>query len=259
MKPVMNPIEEHHQKHYSKLAASTPRQEKEFGQWQQWQQGGKQPEHLEPLLNSYNTLIKRKAQEYGGGAVMIPKEALEAEVTKHVIGAFETYDPNRGTSLLTHVYHRIPKAQRFVVRSQNMAYIPEPKANRIGDISRASSDLMETLGRKPSPAEIAEHPFVSRHEMTIKQVKATMKAQVKDVPSSSLESDPTLSHSPRDQEVLSLLPSVLNHEEKRVFDLIYHPTTPIISTTELAKRLNKNMSQVSRLKSSIIKKFEANR
>jgi len=59
--------------------------------------------------------------------------------------------------------------------------------------------------------------------------------------------------------VLSLLPSILSHDEKRVFDLIYHPTAPVISTTELAKRLNKNMSQVSRLKSSIIKKFEENR
>jgi len=107
-----------------KTSAAQGRQAKELALWEQWKQS-KSPDDLEPLLDAYAPLIERKATEYGAGAVLIPRVALKAELTKHIIGAFETYDPNRGAALNTHIQHRIQKAKRYVAQHQNVAYLPE--------------------------------------------------------------------------------------------------------------------------------------
>ena len=81
----------------------------------------------------------------------------------------------------------------------------------------------------------------------------------RDVPGSMLETDPVPKLSPREQEVLSLLPTVLSPEEKQVFDLVYHDdlSKRVTSTTELANKLGKNPSQISRIKTSIINKTKS--
>ena len=236
-----------------KTAASVAKQQKEMDHWEQWTKS-RSPEHLEPLLDLYQPLIRRKAQEYGAGAVLIPPPALEAELTKHVIGAFETYDPTRGATLNTHVQTRIQKAKRYVIQHQNLAYIPENPAGKIGPIARATDQLTEDFGRIPTPQEIADHL-----KMPVKTVARIRGAVLRDVPGSSLmsdEADTSMHLGPREDEILSLLPGVLTEDEREVFGHIYNPNIDqrVTSTTALARKLNKNPSRVSRLKSSILKK-----
>lgn len=237
-----------------KVAAQQGRQAKELELWHTWRKE-RTPENLEPLLDIYNPLIERKATEYGAGAVLIPRVALKAELTKHIIGAFETYDPNRGAALNTHVQHRIQKAKRYVAQHQNVAYLPENLTYRIGDLNRATDSLTQDFGRPPTPSEIADHL-----KMPVRTVVRLRKTQFRDVPASGApvteESDVTMRLGPREDEVLSLLPSILTDQEKGVFDHIYHPNPEqrITSTTDLAKKLKLNPSQVSRLKTSILNK-----
>lgn len=245
--PIQNLLEEKH-------AAQQGRQATELKQWEIWKKT-RSPEDLEPLLDAYTPLIKRKAVEFGGNAMLIPRAALESEITKHIIGAFETYDPTRGAALNTHVQHRVKKAQRYVAQHQNIAYIPETLTYKIGPIARATDLLTQDLGRPPMPEEIADHLH-----MPIRQVKRLQKSMLRDVPSSGApvtdESDVQMRLGPREDEVLSLLPSILSPDEKAVFDLVYHPNPAqrITSTTDLAKKLLKNPSQISRLKTSILNK-----
>jgi DNA-directed RNA polymerase specialized sigma subunit len=240
-----------------KTATQQGRQAKELELWKVWRKS-KSPDDLEPLLDAYKPLIDRKAVEYGAGAVLIPPVALKGEITKHIIGAFETYDPNRGAALNTHVQHRIQKAKRFVAQHQNVAYLPETLTYRIGDINRATDALTEDLGRSPIPQEIADHL-----KMPVRTVIRLQKTQFRDVPASMApvtdEGDVSMRLGPREDEVLSLLPSILTPDESLVFSHIYHPNPAqrITSTTELAKKLQKNPSQVSRLKTSILNKAKS--
>lgn len=217
--------------------------------WHTWNEGGRQPEHLEPLLKAYTPFITQKANEYGRNAAMLSPEAVRAEVEKQVINAFHTYDPSRGAQLLTHVYQRVPKALRFVVTNQNIAHIPERPAFAIGKVMRGNAELEESLGRPPNEQELANHLG-----MSVRALKRVQSSQMKDVPSSAFEANPTTFANQRQKEILSMLPSVLTPEEHKVFELIYHPTAPVLSTGELAKRLNMTDSQISRLKTSIINK-----
>ena len=248
-----NPLEEASVAIEKEAAATN---ERHLEMWRTWKSSDQDPEHLEPLLRAYQPFIRRKAQEFGKGLAMVPASALEAEVTKHVIGAFETFNPNAGAQLTTHVHNRAQKALRFVIKHQNIASIPEAKSFRIGDIGRAEGFLQAELGRAPSNAEIAEHIRGLGKKMTETQVGQIRKAIVKDVPGSTFESDPLGRVSSRQREVLSLLPQILSPEEKAVFDLVYHPTSPVTSTGDIARRLGKSEPQVSRLKSAIIEKVK---
>lgn len=230
--------------------AAAARAAKDFDLWHKWHTHGRTPEHLEPLLDAYAPLIARKTQEWTG-SVLIPRSVMEGEITKHVITAFQTYDPKRGAALNTHVQHRIQKAKRFMVQHQNVTYIPEPQAYQIGNIQRAHNALSQDLGRDPTTQEIADHIG-----LPVRQVSRIQKSIHADIPGSSLETDPVPRLGPREQEVLALLPGILSVEEKQVFDLIYHPDPKkrMTSTSDIASKIGKNPSQVSRLKTSIIQK-----
>lgn len=230
-----------------KLAAD--KAAKHLDLWQTWNSNGRSPEHLEPLLKQFQPVINNFSNQWK--APTIPKSAMEMELMGHVVKAFETYNPNKGASLNTHVNVRVQKAKRYVVRHQNMAYIPEQKSYAIGPIQRAESNLSEELGRPPTPKEIADHLG-----MSVKHVLTTQKSLIRDIPGSAFESDPFPSLGSRQQEVLSMLPQVLSAQEKSVFDLVFHPTNPVTDTSLIAKRLGKDNSAISRIKSSIIDKIK---
>lgn len=253
----MNPVktfltaqEQHNQK----------RREETQQLWHDWHSQGRQPEHLEPMLQNFQGLISARVKEWKPPTV--PKSAFEAELTKHVIKAIESYNPDRGASLNTHVNYRVQKAKRYMVQQQNLARIPEAQAYRIGAIQRAQDALNEQFGRTPTHDEIAQHMTENDERgrrYTAKQVGTIVKSIRRDIPSSMWESDPEPQQVRREHEILPLIRDALTPQEQQVFDHIYgHNGTPVISSTgQLATRLGMSQSQVSRLKTSIANKYKS--
>lgn len=222
----------------------------ELGHLENWRANGKQPEHLEPLLKAYEPLVAQKIRLWK--APPVPEAAFRAELQKHLIKSFETFQPNRGAQLNTWVENNLRKAQRYNTKYQNIGYIPEGQARLIGPIAKAQNELTEQFGREPTADEIGDHIG-----MQPKRVARIMTAQRRDIPASAFETDPAEMTLQRDDEVLSLLPTVLTMDEKKVFDHLYgqNGAQKIQSTNDLAKRLNKSPSQISRLRTAILNKF----
>jgi DNA-directed RNA polymerase specialized sigma subunit len=242
-----NPVDEFLK---TKEAALQQKRENELKQLELWKQT-QQPEHLAPLLKSFEPVVAQKLRQYKAPTVSEP--AFKAHLQKQLIGAFQTFDPGRGAQLSTHVENRLMKAQRFNTKFQNLAYIPEGKTRHIGKINKAQDELAEQFGRPPTHSEIADHLG-----MPPKQVSQVISAQRKDIPASTFESDPTEIAMHRDQEVLDLLPYNLTADEKQVFNHIFgrDGATQLSSTNQIASRLGKTAPQVSRLRSSILKKYQ---
>lgn len=221
------------------------RDQKDFELWQTWKQEPS-PQNLQPLLKRFEPTFAQKTREWKAPAVN--PAAFKADLQRHAIKAFETYDPERGASLSTHVIGRIQKSKRFNTRSQNLAYIPEDKARHIGAIDSAIDELTEELGRPPTHAEIA--PKVG---ITARQVKEIQGLRRADISSSQFSSDPLGYSGSRDREIISLLRPELKEDEQAVYDFLYgkngKPT--VTSTGELARRLGKSPSQISRIKNRI--------
>ncbi len=244
-----NPIEEFNS---LKQRQAASRKQTEVGHWEKWKAAPEEekPAHLQPLLKAYAPTFTRKVKEWKPPA--IPESAFRAELHRQFINALDSFDPNRA-ALSTHVETRLQKGLRFVGRHQNMAYIPEGQTQYIGKIQRAQDQLTEDFGRPPTHDEIADHLGISP-----KRVGTVIKSMKKDFAFSSLEFDNTTQPSSREQEVLSLLPFSLSSDEKEIFDHIFgqNGKTKVTETNELARRLNKSPSQISRIKTSILSKYK---
>lgn len=234
----------------TKEAALEQKRQWEAGQLQLWKQT-KDPQHLEPLIKSYEPVIAQKVRQYK--APSVNEAAFRGVLTTHLIHAFESFDASRGAQLSTHVENRLKKAQRFNTRHQNFAYIPEAQASHIGKINRATNELAEQFGRDPTHLEVADHLGLAP-----KLVSKIINAQRKDVRASSFESDPTEVEMHRDQEVLDLLPYNLTPEENSVFNHIFgrNGVARTDSTNVIAQKMNKSPSQISRLRTSILQKYK---
>ena len=233
----------------TKEATLQDRRQQELQHLERWKASGN-PEHLQPLLKAYEPIVGQKMRQFKAPAVSEP--AFRAELQKHLINAFQDYDPNRGALLSTHVENRLRKAQRYNNRFANMAYIPEGQSGKIGKIQKAQDELTEQFGRPATHDELGDHLG-----MPPKQITKILGAMRRDIPASTFESDPTEIAMHRDQEVLSLLPYNLSPDEVKVFNHIFGQNghQQLSSTNDIAQKLGKSPSQVSRLRTSILGKY----
>lgn len=253
MTKPMNPLEEFF-KHEEKTAAQ--RHEVDLQHWNTWNENGRTIEHLDSLMDRFQPVVNQKLRQWHSD-FLIPKAAFKAELQKQLINALNSYDPNKGANLNTHINIRLQKAQRFRNEHQNIAKIQENLITKIGPMQRAQEDLADQFGRTPLSAELAAHMGMPVKKL----VQLQMMANRKDTFSSQYESDPDLAAASRDQEVLHLLPHSLNEKQKQVFDYFYgkNGKPQVQSTSAIAGRLGLSEPAVSRLKSQIADKFKSYR
>lgn len=228
------------------------RQQREFEMWNQWNQGGQKKEDLRPLLQSFKPLVSHQANLWAGRVRDVPPAAIRAEFTNQFVQALQTYDPNRGAGLGTHIRHQLKKAQRFVTTYQNPGRIPENRIYRIRELQDAESHLDEQFGRTPTQLELADHLKWSPRQVDVlqREVRRAM-------PTGQFETDPSTFTPSRHKEVLRLLPYELNTEERSVFEYLYGiGGKPKLGPGEIAAKLNLSAPKVSRLKRSIAEKYE---
>ena len=229
------------------------RQRNELTQLSDWRKSDYNPEQLRPLLKAYEPVINKRMAQWKAPAV--PEDAFRAELQQHFVTALKTYDPTKGAALPTHIENHLRKAQRYNMKYQNVGYIPEAKASKIGAIDRTKNALTESLGRAPTYDEIAEEL-----QMNPKHVQKIEAARVKAIKDSVFAEgdDPTEFQASQDKEILALLPYRLTEKERLVFNHLYglEGAPQIQSGNQLAKRLGMSPSDISRIRSSIYKKFQ---
>ena len=226
------------------------KQAKELEMWHTWQQGGKQPDHLRPLIQSLRPFIKSQADLWATRNRDIPPAAIRAEFMNQAVAALETYDPTKA-ALNTHIGHRLKKAQRFVTSYQNPARIPENRIYRVRDLQDATTHLDQQFGRPPTQLELADHLKWSPRQVDLLQ-REIRKAR----PTSQFSSDPFKTSPSRHQEILRLLPYELTTDERSVFEHLYGiGGKPQLEPGQIATTLNMSAPKVSRLKKSIADKY----
>jgi DNA-directed RNA polymerase specialized sigma subunit len=216
-------------------------------------------QNLSSLLKRFEPDINRKFKDYRAPAV--PEAAFKMDLKKNAIKAFETYEPDRGASLRTHVNNLLRRSQRYNLRYQNIAFIPEEKAALITPIMKAKEELTQTLGAPPSYTDLSKYlnrssegvPKRLQGRITPKLVQTVEKYQIKDIPEEGFESDPiNMALSPR-REIVGLLRNALKGDEQIVFDYLYGQNNKpmVTSTGAIAKRMGRSSSQISRIKRRI--------
>ena len=227
------------------------RQQREMEMWEQWKSGGQQKKHLRPLLKSLRGFVAHRANVFAGRVRDIPPAAIRAEFNNRAVQALETFDPNRGTKLTTHIGHQLKRAQRFVTTYQNPGRIPETRIYDIRELQDAEQRLDDRLGRAPTQLELAD-----KLKWSPRQVDLLQREVRKALPTGQFEHDPSSFVPSRQKEVLRLLPYELTNEERSVFEYIYGVGgKPKLGPGAIARKLGISAPKVSRLKKTIAGKY----
>ena len=233
------------------ISALRDTQKKEMEMWAKWKANGEKPSDLRPLLASFKPLIASRSNVWATRLRDIPPGAVRAEFTAQAVQAFQTYDPNRGAKLSTHLGHQLKKAQRFCTTYQNPGRIPENRIYKIRELQDATTRLDEDLGRMPSQLEIAD-----KLKWSPRQVDVLQREIRRALPTGQFESDPSSFTPSRHKEIMRLLPYELSGEERQVFEHLYGVGGRTkLGPGQIAKKLGISAPKVSRLKKAIADKY----
>jgi DNA-directed RNA polymerase specialized sigma subunit len=256
-----NPVDEYLDEK-SKLAAENKQLDEQLHQ--QWK-SNPTPENLKSLYSRFEPEVNRKINLFAHGAKKVNKAGLRLSMKRNLMTAFDTWDPTKA-SLRTHANNMLKRSQRYVGKYQNMAFIPEEKRALITPIKAARDALQQRLGKEPTHFDIADYlnentkllPKRVRGSITPELIKTVDIYQIKDIPSSSFETEPSRIQPSFEKEQASLLYTALSPQEATVHDyLMGRAGKPkITSTGEIASRLGRSPSQVSRIRKKIETKFK---
>ena len=121
--------------------------------WEQWKKNPTDA-NASALLAQVNPLIQRESNKWAG---TLARPLLETEGKRLAMLAFQSYDPNRGAALATHVVNQLQKMSRLSYANQNVARLPENKMLQFHAYHLAHSELQDQLGRPPGTDELADH------------------------------------------------------------------------------------------------------
>ena len=225
------------------------RAKQELQMWQQWQQGGKKPEDLRPLVQSLQPLVSNRMKIFHNRVRDIPPDAIRAEFHDQLVNALDTFDPNKG-KMTTWINARLMKANRFVNTYQNPARIGEKRIRDITTFQTAEDTLRQRLGRSPTIIEISDYAKIPQNEVRLLRSELRRSHPVGQFG----EKDPTSFTMSRTQEIMNLLP----HEERAVFEYVHGVAgKPQLGTGDIAKKLGLSAPKVSRIKQAIAEKWKS--
>lgn len=121
--------------------------------WKTWKQT-QNPSDLNKLLDNLKPLIYRETSKWQSS---MPVASLESKGRLLAADALQTYSPDRGANVGTHVASRLRKLSRSVYPYQNIARLPENVQLKYNTFNIAQANLNEELGREPTVEELADH------------------------------------------------------------------------------------------------------
>ena len=217
--------------------------------WKRWNKS-RSSQDLSALFKQMENLIQKKVNIFS--AAPVPRSALEGEAKKWAYKAFETYDPNRGVKLSTHVTNWLQKMYRYTTQHQNFARIPEHVALKINAYKSAQSELQEKFGRPPTHIELADHLKWSQKHVA--QVDNSLR---QDIASTAWEGDEHFDQNNPRLEILAMGYYSLTPEEQLIYDYTLGQHGKVKSNPgQIAKIMKMSPSKVSKLRNSVSTKLQ---
>jgi len=243
---------------------TTERKTKEVDLWHQWNNNGRKPKDLDPLLKTFDNMIKKRLNQFRRAEV--PTAATEHKLKTLAVDAFKTWDHKKGGALNTWVTVKLKGGQRYVDSNKSQTYSPENITQHIGAYNAVKAELHEKLGFEPDAHAIHDHILEFGHakdsfaRISLKDIKRLEKEQRRSLISSTKDTDETAgipNMSSRAEEVKLLIVPELSPDERIVHEYSFGLNgKPQLKPGDIAKKLKMDNSKVSKLRTSILKKMQ---
>ena len=139
-----------------RYAEARGRRDTELQLWHKWNDSGRKPEHLEPLLKSIDPLIKSETKKrLSGLGGSISQHAMTMELRRAATRAIEKYDPTKG-KLSTHLVGNFKRVTDFVAANRNARYMPKEDVGKYQLFQNAVNEFKEEHGREPTVGELQQ-------------------------------------------------------------------------------------------------------
>jgi DNA-directed RNA polymerase specialized sigma subunit len=114
------------------------------------------PENLSVLMRQFEGMARVAVNKYSRSEA-IPPAALKLRAYAQIKQAIDTYDPDKGAALTTHVGNYLRRVNAVALEYANLGYVPPNRASKeFGPFLEANNKLKEKLGRIPSTQELAD-------------------------------------------------------------------------------------------------------
>lgn len=230
----------------------------ELALWREWKTEGMPKDKLRQLIKGFEPMVSSIHNKYAGN-VRIPPAAIRAELYKQLLAALETYNPDRGAALGTHVYTYLShKVKRFVATNQNFARIVEKRIYHIHDLQTAEQELNEEMGRPATDLELSGFlGWKLKDLLTLKKErrKALWSSAFEESGEEGARSAPGGETSTKDEQISHLIRHELTEKERKVYDLLMSGSGKV-RTKDIAEKLKIPAYDVSRVRGSIAAKID---
>jgi DNA-directed RNA polymerase specialized sigma subunit len=217
------------------------RRERDMQLFHEWKNTGSK-QALGKLINQLSPVIYHEVRNQSG---TLPTPALSAEAKKWTLRALQTYDPEKGVLLSTHVSNYLPKIRRMNAKFVNAVRLPENLHYQFNTFNKSLQDLTDELGREPNDDELSKHLNWTKPQVV--KFKGMLFADLLE----SNSARPSEFTRFNDQTViLDHIKSQLTPQERVIFD-----NKGYLSSTELAEKLGINLNRLNYLTSKMVDKI----
>ncbi len=126
--------------------------EGDFEAWKAWR-ASPTDQNMQAILRNLDPLIQSEVNRWSGA---LARPLLEIEAKRLAVEAIQSFNPNAGAALGTHVTNRLKKLSRISYTHQNIARIPEYQTLKFHTFNVARSALEDQLGREPTADELSD-------------------------------------------------------------------------------------------------------
>ena len=214
--------------------------------FQRWKQTGSK-EDLGKLVGQFEPLMFKQVKRLQGS---VPPAALSAEAKKQTIIALQTYDPDKGAALSTHIYNRLNKLKRINSKYQNAVRLPENQHFTYSEFNNSLERLTENLNRDPTDNELASDLGWAK-----KEVKRLRERLYKDLYESGTDVASTYTKFDQTHILKSLVEENLDDMEKKIWDNVQRPKEQQKSVPEMAQEMNINVNRYQYIKGKMVTKI----
>lgn len=225
------------------------KQVKELEMWHTWNNGGRKPEHLQPLYRSVKPFIEQKAQMLGKGRTIVPPSAIDAEMRYQFVEAAKTYNPGKG-QFNTWLNTYLKRTGRYIRNYQNLGHISERQIGSIREFNQGKAELAEKMGHEPDIHSLAEHlGWAPRRTMQLHRELTR-----RDLAASASQFDVLSEAHPQAFEAIHLLQfdSRLTPQDRSVYEYTFGMNgKPALKPGQIAKKTGLHPSKVSRIRKKL--------
>lgn len=220
--------------------------------WQRYQMGDKKA--AGEFLTSVDKTIDQAIYNYASG-----DKAFKTQARILALHAAESYDPNAGTNINTHVYNTLKRLQRISAQRGNLTHVPEVASTQRAAVMKARRDYEIDNGVEPTVEELATMTGISRKRIND---LANYQPVAPDSLTVSPEGDSLVAA--REQHALNLYDEYTYNGLDRTDKKIYEWSTgyggsPKISQVEMAQKLGITPAAVNKRYKNIALKFNTER